>query len=518
MNRLGWFPLLCIMTAGCSAGPASTQSTGMPVPQERPVARSATDLKLMALQEEREQLLVTLGEFHDRIGELESMLADQSGRPVGKSYDELLAAKEAELADLRKLIPERDKQAAQLVAVTASLDTARQRHATLEQQLAARDQELAAVRTQVNAITELEAARRRVSELETRTATHEMDLRALKSSGAERESLVAQLQTATSTLEKMKERIAALEHQLADREQAFTALRAGLGERDRLAIQAKGLSTDVQQSKVKISSLTGQLAEKSRELESLRGVIAERDKLLSQLNARNAELGQAKQLMNEMARQGNGKPGPPPTHPGRNPTSTTATASTTQAARSPQTGLSQTKADLIRLLANEGGPDGVLVGERGGRVTVALPSHLLFSPGEVTLKPEGIAILKRIGNVLGQRPEALVQVAGHTDNQPPSKTLRKSFPNNKALSWARAENARRALITGGLPADSTKAMGLADSHPIATNKTEEGRQKNRRVELVIAPSAMTGSATQDRQTPDGHHVAALSNADSSPTH
>ena len=145
-------------------------------------------------------------------------------------------------------------------------------------------------------------------------------------------------------------------------------------------------------------------------------------------------------------------------------------------------------------------------------MTVALPSHLLFSPGDATLKPEGIAILKRIGNVLGQRPDASVQVAGHTDNQPPSKALRKTFPSNKALSYARAENARRALINGGLPADATKALGLADSHPIATNKTEEGRQKNRRLELVIAQSATAGLVGQDRSRDNGHHVAALADA------
>lgn len=506
MNHLGWFPLLCIVTAGCSHGPSSIQSTGGRVPQDNAVTRSAADIKLAALQEEREQLLVTLGEFHDRIGELESMLADRNGRPVGKSYDELLAAKEAELADLRKLIPEGEKQATQLATVTGSLDSARQRISGLEQQLAVRDQELAAVHAQANAITELEAARRRVSELETRTATHEADLRALKSSGAERESLVAQLQTATSTLDKMKERVAALERQLSEREQAFGTWR------DRLTIQAKGLSNEVQQSQAKISSLTGQLSEKSRELESLRGVIAERDKLLSQLTARNAELGQAKQLMNEMAKQGNGKLSASPASPARSTAGTAAAGSPAQAARAPQAGLGQTKAELMKLLTAEGGSDGIIVGERGGRVTVALPSHLLFSPGDATLKPEGIAILKRIGNVLGQRPDASVQVAGHTDNQPPSKALRKTFPSNKALSYARAENARRALINGGLPADATKALGLADSHPIATNKTEEGRQKNRRLELVIAQSATAGLVGQDRSRDNGHHVAALADA------
>ena len=96
--------------------------------------------------------------------------------------------------------------------------------------------------------------------------------------------------------------------------------------------------------------------------------------------------------------------------------------------------------------------------------------------------------------MLGQVPDKFVQVAGHTDNQAISKALQKTFPDNKALSWARAENARRALINGGMPADRTKAVGMADSRPLASNATEQGRQKNRRLELVIVQGPAVAAA------------------------
>jgi chemotaxis protein MotB len=103
-----------------------------------------------------------------------------------------------------------------------------------------------------------------------------------------------------------------------------------------------------------------------------------------------------------------------------------------------------------------------------------------------------------------------VQVAGHTDNQAISKALQKIFPDNKALSWARAENARRALINGGMPAERTKAVGMADTRPLASNATEQGRQKNRRLELVIVQNPSV--ATTGGETRNPSRVAALSSS------
>jgi chemotaxis protein MotB len=511
MNRFAWLSLFGVLCIGCTSRVPTTQdsaSVSLTGPAAGPT-RATAEQKISLLQEEREQLLVTLGEFHERIRELESMVADRDGRPVTKSYDELLISKEAELAELRKLIPEAETQAARLTSVTASLDSARQRMASLEQQLTVRDQELATLRTHAKAAEDLEAARRHVNELEEQAAKQDVELRALKGNGAERESLAAQLQTATSMLDKMKERVAALEHHLSDREQEIATLRTGLAERDKFVAQTKTLTSDMQQARARIAAAEGQLAVKNREVESLRNVTAERDMLLSQLTARNAELGQAKQLMNEIAKQGS--PNSPPSKSTAVHTPSTAPQVTPSlpTTRSTQLRLSEAKDELVRMLNTEVGFDAIAVKERGARLTVGLPSHLLFSPGDATLKPEGVSMLKRIGTILGQLPDTAVQVTGHTDNQQLSKSLRKTFPNNKALSWARAENARRALINGGLPADVAKAVGLADTRPIASNQTEEGRQKNRRVELIITQAGEHQTAAQHPSAGNGSHVASL---------
>jgi len=81
-----------------------------------------------------------------------------------------------------------------------------------------------------------------------------------------------------------------------------------------------------------------------------------------------------------------------------------------------------------------------------------------------------------------------VEVAGHTDSMPVKYDSRRPFKDNTELSRARAEHAGQALIKGGLGADRVRTVGYADSHPIATNDTEEGRSKNRRVEIVVTQS------------------------------
>ena len=81
--------------SGSTGGPSAVS-----LPNSQPP--SAEALQILALQQERQQLLATLGEFHERIRDLESKLADREGKPIAKSYDELLAIKEAELQELRK--------------------------------------------------------------------------------------------------------------------------------------------------------------------------------------------------------------------------------------------------------------------------------------------------------------------------------------------------------------------------------------------------------------------------------
>lgn len=117
----------------------------------------------------------------------------------------------------------------------------------------------------------------------------------------------------------------------------------------------------------------------------------------------------------------------------------------------------------------------------GRSVTVRLKGTGMFASGSATLEPRFVPILQRVGQ--GLRTErGRVQVIGHSDNQP-IRTVR--FPSNFQLSAARAE-AASAIISAatGNPSRFT-TEGRADAEPIADNRTAQGREENRRIEVVL---------------------------------
>lgn len=473
MRRAVW----ALMVLGALASACET------VPQPQPVAAppQVGDAKLLALQQEREQLLTTLGEFHDRIRDLESKLGDRQNQPAAASYDQLLNAKDAELAELRRLSPERDKLTSQLAMANNELLQARQRIGSLEQQLATREKDLVALQGRSTAISDLEVARRRIMDLEAQVARQDHDLRTVKSENAERDSLAAQLQTATATIDSLKARISALDQQLRDREQAFETVRSRLMERDKLVPQYNAMIAEIYQARHRIAALEQRLNEKSRDLSP------------------RQKGAQAATAPRETGATSNKNAGSSEKDAGRTG-SATPTSPSQSTAR--EASFAAMKEEILKVLPSDGGQKAITVKQDGSRLTIALSSNWLFASGEAALTPEGMTMLKRIGTVLGPLSDKFVQVAGHTDNQALSKTLQKTFSDNKALSWARAENARRALVTGGMSPERTKAVGLADSRPIASNATEQGRQKNRRLELVIVQgptvASTTGKTTEER--------------------
>jgi chemotaxis protein MotB len=116
-----------------------------------------------------------------------------------------------------------------------------------------------------------------------------------------------------------------------------------------------------------------------------------------------------------------------------------------------------------------------------GLVVTVLTDKVLFDSGSATLREGGGRILDALARLLKTTVRNPIQVEGNTDNVPVSG----QFPTNWELSTARASAVVRDLIADGVNPDRLTAAGYADRHPIATNATEAGRQRNRRVELVV---------------------------------
>jgi chemotaxis protein MotB len=151
--------------------------------------------------------------------------------------------------------------------------------------------------------------------------------------------------------------------------------------------------------------------------------------------------------------------------------------------------LNEAQRGLIRALRPEIEQGNITVDLNNERLLINLASSMLFGSGEDQLKPGGTDALTRVGAILKDYPEYKVEVDGHTDNRPIRSSLKKRFPTNKELSEARAANGVTALAGGGVSTETITSAGYADTRPVAPNATDEGRQKNRRVEVRVTPKS-----------------------------
>jgi len=105
-------------------------------------------------------------------------------------------------------------------------------------------------------------------------------------------------------------------------------------------------------------------------------------------------------------------------------------------------------------------------------------NNVFFDTGKSTLRTESYPELNKLAQVFMLYPKLVVEISGHTDNKGKAAT-------NKKLSKARAQSVVDYLTANGVPSARLVAVGYGSDQPVETNKTEEGRQKNRRVEAKI---------------------------------
>ena len=119
---------------------------------------------------------------------------------------------------------------------------------------------------------------------------------------------------------------------------------------------------------------------------------------------------------------------------------------------------------------------------------VILQGEVLFDSGSDALRAEGARLMGEIGrsleDLLTAEPAQMVLVGGHTDDRPIHDSR---FASNWELSTARAVAVSRVLMGAGLQPARVVAAGFGEFHPRAPNADEEGRRKNRRIEVLLVP-------------------------------
>jgi chemotaxis protein MotB len=149
--------------------------------------------------------------------------------------------------------------------------------------------------------------------------------------------------------------------------------------------------------------------------------------------------------------------------------------------------LRATQDELLSELKQEIADGQIQVERLRDQIRVDLVDKILFDSGEATLKAEGVRVLERVGAVL-KKADRDIEIQGHTDNVPIVGALAKRFPTNWELSAARAVNVARFLQDkAGLDPGRLSASGYSEYRPKASNETEEGRQLNRRIEILLVP-------------------------------
>lgn len=120
---------------------------------------------------------------------------------------------------------------------------------------------------------------------------------------------------------------------------------------------------------------------------------------------------------------------------------------------------------------------------RRGRMIVEMPAAVLFDSGKAELSSAGKETVLQVAKVLRKVPSHRFLVGGHTDNVPAVR----EYKSNWELSAARALEVTDKLISQGVSARRLVLAGYSEYDPVASNGSEAGRQKNRRIEIILEP-------------------------------
>lgn len=144
--------------------------------------------------------------------------------------------------------------------------------------------------------------------------------------------------------------------------------------------------------------------------------------------------------------------------------------------------LAKIAAAIIAMLTEKGLENQVDVAITDRGVVISLKDIVFFESGSAEIRPENRNTLIEIGNLI-KVVDNYVRIEGNTDNVPIQNSI---FSNNWDLSVMRASKVLNLIVTqSGFPPEKVGAIGYGEYRPVVSNDTEEGRSKNRRVDIVI---------------------------------
>ena len=124
-----------------------------------------------------------------------------------------------------------------------------------------------------------------------------------------------------------------------------------------------------------------------------------------------------------------------------------------------------------------------------GQLSVRMLDKIVFKSGSADILPQGMEVLDKLADAIKDSTDT-IRVEGHTDDTPISDKLKVKYPSNWKLSAARASAVARYFETKHfINPKRLESLGFSMYHPVAPNDSDENKQRNRRVEIVLKPAA-----------------------------
>lgn len=270
-------------------------------------------------------------------------------------------------------------------------------------------------------------------------------------------------------LETQAIRAADLDKRLSEQNQELGSLRHAAADREALAAKASATTDDLERTKQRLAALTGNLAALS---DTSARTAEERDRLAAEIRKQQERLQTEESEKARLERERAEK-------------------------EAEIQRLTRTREELDRAFQAEVQKGDIRIKQVRDRLTINMVDRVLFDSGQAQVKPAGLKVLKQVSDVLRTVTDKQIRIEGHTDNVPIGSKIKARFPTNWELSTARATSVVRYLIEqGGVNRGYLSAIGYADNRPVVANDSEEGRQANRRIEIVLYPKNLAEIASQ----------------------
>ena len=302
---------------------------------------------------------------------------------------------------------------------------------------------------------------------------------------AERDRLAQNVETERNARMASEKQFETLQAELALQRNANSENSASL---QALQVERDGLTSELQSARSSQAETEQQLADARNELAMQRDAAAETGSKLSAAQAERDRLGAEVQSLQGQVRSLTAK-------------ADALDAATRQAEMEKQAKvdeLQKTYNNLLQEMKAEVAKGEITISQLRDKLTVNVLDEILFDSGSTQIKPRGLEVLKRVGEILNNVKDKMIVIEGHTDNVKISRELAKRYPTNWELSTARATSVVRYLQDESkLDPTRLSAVGLGLYHPVDSNDSAEGRQRNRRIEIKLIPTeAPAATASQ----------------------